>query len=70
MTRAKLPKMKTIGGMSVRNEIDARIEAACSDTRAAAFDEAIVFLGGSGFIDAAEALRIAAFEPPAPPVAL
>jgi hypothetical protein len=55
--------MKTVGGLSVRNEIEARLAHAEGEARAAAFDEAIAFLGGSGFVDAAEALRIAAFEP-------
>lgn len=59
--------MKTAGGLSVRNEIDARIAYAESEARAAAFDEAIAFLGGSGFVEAAEALRIAAFEPQTAP---
>lgn len=56
------PSMKTIGGMSVRSEIDARLEAAQLDTRAGTFDEAIAFLGGSGFAEAAEALRHAVFD--------
>jgi hypothetical protein len=59
--------MKTIGGMSARAEIDARIAFAKDEARCAAFDEAIAFLGGSGFVDAAEALRIAAFEPQTSP---
>ena len=50
-------KMKTLGGMSVRAEIDARLE----DARAGAFEEAIVFLGSRGHLVAAEDLRLAAF---------
>lgn len=51
--------MKTIGGMSVRAEIEARLET----KRAETIDEVINFLGGSGFVDAAEALRTAAYAP-------
>lgn len=54
MTREK---MKTIGGMSVRAEIDRRV----AEARTSAIEEVIVFLGGSGFSAAAEALQHAAF---------
>lgn len=57
------PAMKTIGGMSVRKEIEARLAAQQLDTRVSTFDEAIAFLGGSGFAEAAEALRHAVFDP-------
>ena len=53
----KREKMKTVGGMSVRTEIDTRLE----DARTAAIEEVIVFLGGSGHIAAAEDLQRAAF---------
>lgn len=58
--------MKTIGGMSVRAEIDARLDAVANDTRAATIDECIAFLGASGHLQAAEDLRIAAFDAPNP----
>lgn len=57
----KREQMETIGGMSVRGEIDARLEAVRIETRVATIDECLAFLGGSGFSDAAEALRLAAF---------
>ena len=50
-------KMRTIGGMSVRAEIDLRL----AEARTAAIEEVIVFLGGSGHIAAAEDLQRAAF---------
>jgi hypothetical protein len=55
--------MKTIGGLSVRQEIEARLADQRLETRAAAFDEAIAFLAGSGFDQAARALEHAAFGP-------
>jgi hypothetical protein len=51
-------KMKTIGGMSVRAEIEMRLE----DARTAAIEEVITFLGGSGHFTAAEDLQRAAFS--------
>lgn len=53
--------MKTISGLSVRREIDMRIAQAEEEARAAAFDEAINFLGASGHLAAAEDLRLSAF---------
>ena len=53
----KRARMSTIGGMSVRAEIEARLE----DARAGAFEEAIMFLGSRGHLAAAEDLQRAAF---------
>jgi hypothetical protein len=53
----KREPMETLAGMSVRAEIDLRLEHA----RAAAIEEVIVFLGGRGHIAAAEDLQLAAF---------
>lgn len=53
-------KMKTIGGMSVRAEIDMRLQEA----RTAGIEEAIAFLGASGHLAAAEDLQHAAFGEP------
>jgi hypothetical protein len=55
--------MKTFGGMSVRTEIEARLALQRAEVRAATIEECITFLGGSGLLEAAELLRIAAFEP-------
>lgn len=55
-------RMKTVHGMSVRAEIDARIAAEREDARARAFEEVIRFFGAAGMIDAAEMLRSAAFD--------
>jgi hypothetical protein len=49
--------MHTPGGMSIRAEIDARLEAARSD----AFDEAIAFLRLAGHVQAADDLEAVAF---------
>jgi hypothetical protein len=54
-------KMRTIGGLSVRAEIDARLEAAREDARSRAFDEAVAFLRLSGHPVAADDLERAAF---------
>lgn len=48
--------MKTIGGMSVRNEIDARIEAARADGEQLGIESAVAFLAASGYEEAAAAL--------------
>lgn len=53
----KREKMKTIPGMSVRAEIDMRVQEA----RSAALEEAIVFLGSHGHLNAADDLQRAAF---------
>ena len=54
--------MRTIGGLSVRAEIEARLEAARIDARGMAFDEAIAFLRLAGHQVAADDLERAAFE--------
>ncbi len=60
-------KMSTLGGYSVRAEIEARIDVAQQDARSAAFDEAIAFLRLAGHHKAAEDLENAAFgEQPVP----
>jgi len=56
-----LQNMATLPGMSVRKEIEIRLEQTRLDTRSAALEEAIAFLGAYGFLDAAEALQHAAF---------
>lgn len=58
----KREKMKTIGGMSVRTEIDARLASERIEARTATIEEVINFLGGSGHIAAAEDLQRAAFS--------
>jgi hypothetical protein len=58
-----LSQMPTLGGMSVRKEIDARMDALWTATRSVTIEECITFLEQSGFIEAAEALSKAAFEP-------
>jgi hypothetical protein len=60
MTKS-LKDMSTFPGMSVRKEIEIRLAQAQQDARSAALEEAIVFLGTYGFLDAAEALQHAAF---------
>lgn len=49
-------RMKTIPGMSVRAEIDARLEAARLDGLVEAYDDAIAFLKARGHDAAAEDL--------------
>ncbi|ODT50281.1 hypothetical protein [Devosia sp. 63-57] len=51
--------MKTIPGMSVRSEIDARIEAARLDGLVEAYEDAIGFLKARGHIVAADELDLA-----------
>ena len=60
-------KMPTLGGYSVRAEIEARIEVAQQDARSIAFDEAIAFLRLAGHANAAEDLDAAAFGEQAVP---
>jgi len=57
------PKMPTIGGKSVRNEIEERLAAARIEGRNLGIEESIAFLRLSGLEAAAVALDEAAFGP-------
>lgn len=59
-------KMPTIGGMSVRKEIDQRMDALWTATRTITIEECITFLERSDFTEAAAALYAAAFTPQEP----